>query len=207
MGRSGKVKLQDFEEELTTKQINFVYALASSKEFNYTAAAREAGYKSPMTAGHNLLKKKAVRGFLAKVLEDRMDRLNLTADRVLQELMCIAFFDPGEMYDEDGNLLPVTKMPEHVRRALAGVEVKIDEYDDGDRITTTAKIRHCDKEACLKLLMQHLGILQERKKVELDIGPNIWEHLSKVVEQPRIITDDVIDSYVDRQEDDDEEEL
>ena len=50
--------------------------------------------------------------------------LQLSENRFLSEIAAIAFADPGDMYDEDGMLMPLSKMPERVRRAIKKVKVR-----------------------------------------------------------------------------------
>jgi phage terminase small subunit len=44
--------------------------------------------------------------------------------RVLQELAAIAFFDPITLFDSDGKLLPIHKMPASTRAAIAYIEIE-----------------------------------------------------------------------------------
>jgi hypothetical protein len=60
---------------------------------------------------------------------------------VLREYARIASTDIAHDYDEGGNLLPVAKIPEGIRRALAGVEVN-ELSGDGEQIGSTKLLSH-----------------------------------------------------------------
>jgi len=102
-----------------------------------------------------LLKNPRVKALVDKRIAERSKKTGVTLDRVLEELALIAFVDPKDFYDKDGKLLAVPDMPEHARRALAGMDVN----DDG-----TLKIRY-DKRSALAELREHLA---PPKKLQLE---------------------------------------
>jgi phage terminase small subunit len=83
-----------------------------------TRAAARAGYSA--AGAHRLLHTVSVRARIAELERAQKVRLEVDADRVLQELLHIAMHDPKEMFDEDGRQLPVPEMPEAARRCIAG---------------------------------------------------------------------------------------
>jgi hypothetical protein len=83
----------------------------------------------------------------------------LTAERVVQELSTIAFFDPATMYDASGKLLSINEMPEETRRAIAGVEHHINSVGKG----TTSKLRISSKLGSLELAAKLLGMVKEQQ--------------------------------------------
>jgi len=94
-----------------------------------------------------------------------MEQFDITEERLLQEVACSAFTDPKDFFDKEGALLPIHEMPEHARRALAGIEVNALFSGTGKnraRIGTTTKIKHNDKKASLELLMKNKGMLTEK---------------------------------------------
>jgi hypothetical protein len=78
-------------------------------------------------------------------------------ERVLSELRAIALIDIRELFDDEGNLLPVSEWPEQTARAVAGVDTMIS--NDGD---VTKKIKLIDKTKSLEMLMKNLAMLVER---------------------------------------------
>ena len=89
-------------------------------------------------------------------------------ERVLQELCHIAYLDPAELFDGEGNLLPIDQMPERVRRTIGGIDVT---YKDATKYTPASKtirIKIIDKLEALKLLGMYLRMFQERPVVPDD---------------------------------------
>lgn len=176
------------------------------KDFNGTRAAREAGSKCPAVYATGQLKKPLVSAYLGKLLQERMWRSDISADRVVEELVAIAMFDPAEMFDEDGTLLPLPDMPPHVRRALAGcdVEVRTTTDEEGNTITQTAiaKIKSNPKLPALELLAKHLGmkgiandkLTLEHKTCLTNILPSLLEQMQS--QDDGVVDDTVIDSHV-----------
>jgi phage terminase small subunit len=91
---------------------------------NASAAARAAGYSEKTSAdcGSRLLKHPDIIAQLSRLQTKTEKNLDLSLDRLLTEVSHAAMFDPGELYDEAGNEIPIHKLPEHVRRAIASIE-------------------------------------------------------------------------------------
>lgn len=158
--------------KLNPRQLRFVAEYLV--DLNAHQAAVRAGY-SPRTAmqiGSALLKKPHVAAAVAAGKAKQLDRLEISADRVLAEAMRLAFADLGQAFDEDGKLLPLSEMPEDVRRALSGVELVEMPGDTGAQLR---KVKLWDKPKSLELLMRHLGLLKD--KVELSLSAETLEQL------------------------------
>jgi phage terminase small subunit len=100
-------------------------------------------------------------------MKKRADENKLDADRVLGELMRLAFFDIGKAFNDDGTMKPLHEMDEGTRRAIVGLEVVAIEAD-GAQIGTLRKVKFADKKGTLDTLAKHLGLLVERVKVSGD---------------------------------------
>lgn len=99
------------------------------------------------------------------------EQAGATPLRVLEELMRIATFDIGMLYDGNGQLLPIHLMPEEARRAISSIEV--DEIiegkgEDARMVGVTRKVKTWDKLRSLDTIARHLGMLLERVKLEVD---------------------------------------
>lgn len=87
----------------------------------------------------------------ARRLQRKLDEI-LDPDRVLEEIACVAFFDPGTVLDKDGNVLPFGQWPEESRRALAGWEVVKRNLVAGDgQLDTVLKTKLWDKGKALEM--------------------------------------------------------
>lgn len=157
-------------ENLTAKQRRFAEEYAV--DLNGTQAAIRAGYsnKGAEVQASELLRIGKVRLHVDKLLRERSKRTEITADRVLQELARIAFFDMRKLYREDGSLKPVTELDDDAAAVLAGVDVvemaggaKMGGSDGLAHIPMfTKKAKIPDKVAALGLAMRHLGMLKDK---------------------------------------------
>ncbi len=134
------------------------------KDMNATQAAIRAGFK-PKTAysqGQRLLRFPAVRAAVVAGRQEILARTEISPQRVVAEVACIAFLDPRKFFDANGNLLPVPEMPEEVRRALTALETReLFEFVPGvGRVKrrVVRKIRWADSVAACIFLGKYLGI-------------------------------------------------
>lgn len=187
--------------ELTTQQQVFIKELLASRDFNASEAARKAGYKYPGTSATKLLNNKLVAAALGKAIYERSTKLEVSAERVLLELARIAFVNPQSFFDDNGQLLEITKMPEDAARALSGfdVEVKTTAYADEEITTTTIKPRMWNKLEALKLLMSHLGMNLPGDKLKLSGSVNFIADMIHKIESsaPKVINANVIEAVLD----------
>jgi hypothetical protein len=102
------------------------------------------------------------------------------AARILEELSYIALADIRQAFDESGNLLPIHELPEHIARAINGIEVTEEFTGRGDlRVKTgvTKKVRFVEKNRALELAAKILGMLVEKR--DASRGPTLEELLAE----------------------------
>ena len=94
-------------------------------DMNATNAAIRAGYskKTAGVQGPRLLGNVRVAAQIAEKTGKRLARLEITADRVLQELAKLAFYDPGALLESDGSMKQIKDIDDVTRMAVAGLEV------------------------------------------------------------------------------------
>jgi len=142
---------------------------------NGTRAAIAAGYaeKSAAVTASRLLRNAKVRAEIDKATADRCKRLDITADRVLQEIAKLAFYDPRNFFNANGTLKQVTELDDHTAMALGGMEINElwGPSEDGERqqIGVTKKFKLIDKGINLERLGKHLKLFTD--KVE-NTGPD-----------------------------------
>lgn len=150
---------------MTPKQARFVAEYLI--DLNATQAAIRAGY-SPRTAseqGTRLLGKAQIAKAVADAQAKRLARLDLTADRVLQEIARIAFSDIRTWFTAEGKLRPIHELPTDVAAALGSVEVRRERTRrDGEAVTEedVVKLKAWDKPRALDMLAKHFGLVRER---------------------------------------------
>lgn len=136
-----------------------------------------------------LLSGSKVSARVAELRQAASDKAVVSEARVIEELARIGLFDPGELFAEDGSLLPVKKMSPEVRAAIASIEVE--EIDaDGKVIGRVKKIKLWDKNSAADKLLRHLGSYEkdnrQRKGVLADLPR---ETLRLIVERLRGLPD------------------
>lgn len=149
--------------DLTPKQALFVKEYLI--DLNGTQAAIRCGY-SPKTArvqGAKLLTLPAIRAAVSDGKARQLDKAELTAARVLEELRRLAFADPRALFDQDGNLRPIQTLDDEAAATIASFEVIKKNAAAGDGVIDTVhKVRTVDKTKALDALAKHFGLLVER---------------------------------------------
>lgn len=86
-------------KKLTAKQKRFVEEYLI--DLNATQAAIRAGYseRTAHSIGHELLRKPEIQAAIAEKMAERSKRVEVTADRVLEEWWAIATADPNELIE------------------------------------------------------------------------------------------------------------
>lgn len=152
-------------------------------DLNATQAAIRAGYsaRSAEVTGSRLLGDAKVAAEIAKRNQKRIEKLDLSAERVLGELMRLAFFDPRKFWNEDGSLKKITELDDDTARALQGFEVeKLYEHFGKGQATesgTVSKIKMADKGLNLERLGRHLKLFTD--KVEVSGLDGLAERLAR----------------------------
>lgn len=157
--------------ELTPKQRIFVAEYL--KDLNATQAAIRAGYseKSAHVNGPRMLDNAVVKAAIENAQVKREERTQIDADWVLKRLAAEAEADIADLYDDDGNLLPVKEWPLIWRQGLvAGVEVEeLFEGRGEDRVHIghLRKVRLSDRVRRLELIGKHVRVNAFQEQVSV----------------------------------------
>jgi phage terminase small subunit len=132
-------------------------------DLNAKQAAIRAGYspRSAEVTGCKLLSNPKVAAAIAEGQKRVLDKLELSAERVLLELSRIAISDIRAVFDERGNLLQINGLPEGIAAAVASVEVVTRSIGEGE-VEYVHKIKFWDKLRALELLAKRLGLVKEQ---------------------------------------------
>lgn len=153
-------------------------------DLNATQAAIRAGYKekTAYSMGQRLLKNVEVQNYIQERKQDRVERTEITQDKVIRELALIAFSNAADyanvverqaildgvpLEDKDGNPVmyrtvePVltAELTEDQKRALSVIKRGKDGFE----------VRPYDKVRALELLGKHLGLFEEKIAVKGEI--------------------------------------
>jgi len=134
-------------------------------------AAKVAGFVSANRySAWAIAHRKDVQERVQELIEQRFSKVSITAERTMKELARIAYADIRDLYDDNGDLLPVHMLPDDVAATVARIEVEVSakEVDSTDEdgeptrtrtMVVTKKIRQSDKMAALALLARHFKIV------------------------------------------------
>lgn len=106
---------------------------------------------------HRLLKKPVVRQRLQELADQKIEKANVQADRIIGELERIAFFDPSQFVKVDETGQPYIDLRETPAdaRCLLNMEFGIGVTKDGAKVRTYKVKPHDKLEAIEKLLKLH----------------------------------------------------
>lgn len=167
--------------KLTDKQKRFVDEYLV--DLNATAAARRAGYKDP-NIGRQLITKNNVSAEIQKRQEKLRGKLEITQERVLEELAAIAFANGADFATVNQNgivrITPTDEVPEEKKKAVASI--KEGQYG------TEVKVH--DKVKALELLAKHLGMFDSKNGGSEAPENNIFEVIDQSTRE-EIDTDEI----------------
>lgn len=165
------------KRRLTAKQQRFVeeYLTDLNATQAYIRAYSRPGYVPSTTTAKNegskTLAKPYIQEAIQKGRKNLSKRTEVTQERVIMELARLAFLDPRAFFDDEGNLIPITQLPDEAAAAVAGMDV-FEEFEgkgeDRVRVGFTKKIKLTRKEKALEMLSRHLGLFDD--KVTLDFS-------------------------------------
>ena len=149
---------------LTDQQRLFVDKYLCAAKLNATKAAIAAGYsrKSAHSQATALMANPRVKQYLRKRMDDRKRRLEVNQDKVVSELGALAFSRPSEFVELVNGRLTVKDLDD-VPLELQGA-IKSYEPVFGTMGRSGIKVKFTDRVAPLKLIMQHLGMLQDKAR-------------------------------------------
>lgn len=152
--------------KLTPKQ--FLFVKEYLVDLNATQAAIRAGYseKTAQVIGAENLAKPIIAESIQIEMDKRAARIEITADRVLQELAKLAFHDPRKFFDDDGRIKPISELDDVTAMALSGIETfhKI-VGDEKDGMAVVTKIKTVDKGINLERLGRHFKLFTDKTEL------------------------------------------
>jgi phage terminase small subunit len=166
---------------LTPKQRLFVREYI--KDWNATQAAIRAGYSNRTAQEQssrllsNVMVQEAVRTAMSKCEE----KIEIDAQKVLEQYVRFAFFDVRQLFDASGELRPMSEWPDDAAAAVNGIDVI---ELDGDLAGRVKKLKLVDKRAALADIGKHLGMFKEQLELsgKIDLIKAIEEGLQRVRE-------------------------
>lgn len=127
------------------------------KSLNATQAAISAGYSQKRAAemGYQLLQKPTVAAAIQRAMDKRAAKLEISAERVLEEIAAVAFAHMGQYATWGGENVRLTESSEVDPRAVAEVSQRVNRYGNN------VGIKLHDKLGALEKLGKHLGMWKD----------------------------------------------
>lgn len=141
---------------------------------NQTAAAKRVGLKNPCSSAGKLMKLPRVQKAISKLIHDRAEKLEITSEKVLQELAYSVFRDPLDLCDPKTGQLIINDMrniPKRMRACIEGIEVDSFRNEETGEVRQKMKLKLTSKVQALDLAMKHLGLFEateQNVKVSID---------------------------------------
>lgn len=168
MAESNKSRTSDAGRHagLTRKQSAF--AVEYVKDFNGKQAAIRAGYSDggAEVQASELLRIPKVAAVIADLEHAAEAAALITRERVLREYARLAFFDPRNLYDADGNLKPMTDLDADTAAALTAIEVET--KAGSDEVIQVRKYRYDSKRGALDSLARTMKMFDDTMTHKVD---------------------------------------
>ena len=153
---------------------------------NGTKAAIAAGYapRSASVTSCRLLRNAKVQSTVAELTDERLDRLEITADTVLQELAKIAFANMKDYLavETDGSIsVDVSQISPNQASALA--DLRIDVFVSEKGRIRRRRVRLASKTRALELLGKHLKLWADRTEAKHEHMEGLADRIKKARER------------------------
>jgi phage terminase small subunit len=168
------------KNKITPKQKRF--ADEYLVDYNGRQAATRAGYSAHTAHSQStqLLAKPAVKEYLNKKMTRIADKLEMSAERTLQEINRIALSDLRKYFEDNGQLKPITALGDDAAAALHSVDseelfewVQRGDKKEREQIGFTKKIRVHDKVRALEMLMKYYKLLGDEGESKVNLNVTI----------------------------------
>ena len=161
-------------DKWTDKEKLFVHEYLTDKRGKDSAIRAGYSEKTAVKIAAELLQKPHIRGWLDERIVEKCEQLDVTVERIVQELALVGFQNLAGAFNADNSLKSIADMPESIQRVISGID--IDELFEGrgeerEHIGYTKKLRSFNKIDALKLLGQHLKMFTQ--KIEVSDRPMV----------------------------------
>lgn len=130
-------------------------------DLNATQAAIRAGYSenSAKEQACDLLTKPNIQEYVKSLQSKISERLDITADMVVQELAKIGFANTHDFVTDGNSIVDISKLQRVKVASVSGVKVTEIESEFGSKKITELKFH--DKVSALEKLGKHLGVFEK----------------------------------------------
>lgn len=155
-----------------------IFAREYLKDLNATQAAIRAGYskKTAHSQGPRLLEDVEIKAQIEELQGKRLQKAEITGERVLNAIAEIAFGDIRKMFNADGELTRPQDWDDETAAAVAGLEVVTVNKGEGV-VEHVAKIKRADRLRALDMLARHHSLYND--KLEVNVTDNLAERVAR----------------------------
>ena len=156
-------------------------------DLNATQAAIRAGYSAKTanaTAGR-LLMRSDIQEAIAKGKAERVERIKIDSDYVLNRLVEIDQLDILDILKPDGNFRSLDEWPKAWRTSLSALDIQ-ETFLAGEHIADTKKIKWPDKVKNLELLGKHITVQAFKEQQEVKVDGEVSVNVSQMTKEEKI---------------------
>lgn len=156
---------------LTTKQEAFAAACAKGSTgadaYRVAYAVKKMAQKTVHEQASRLLSDRDVAARVAELRQGAVQAVRLEVEDVFRQLASVLKSDPARLFDAAGRLLPIHKIDDATRAAIASIEVT-ELKAKGKVVSRTSKIKFWNKNEAIDKAMKHLGLFERDNRQKQD---------------------------------------
>ncbi len=149
---------------LTPQERSFADALLTdpkrSKGKAYATAYSSKNSNTARVGGAQVFARPQVKTYIRLKTEQISREIEVTHECVVQAMAESAFSDPAELFDTDGKLIPIDKLPRYVTSAIQSYDIE-QTIDEKGSVITRAKVKFVDKRASRYDLARALNMFEK----------------------------------------------
>lgn len=162
--RAGGNKRSPFLKELSPQHELFCLELVKRGLRHKLEAYNAAGFKgASVQSASRLSFDPLIKARIGQLMGERFKALQMDVDEILARTAMIARADARALFDEHGNLRPMSELDEEEAAAVAGIET-LEEFDgtgkDRKKVGDVRKVRLRDPMPALRLLAEHKKLVK-----------------------------------------------
>ena len=172
---------------LTEEQKRFVDAYLRTLSPTNAYIEAYGDVKQPYQAAWQLLKQPTIAQYVEQRFAELSKDRGLTVQKVLDGLANVAFLDVRKLVGEDGELLPLDRLPEDVATAIGGVKVTERYLGSGDneQRVVTHEYKLTDRNPALTNLGRYFKMFVDVQQHDVRLG--LGERMKQAKEKARKI--------------------
>ncbi len=145
----------------------------------------DAGHANASSSASTLLRNPKIMHHIDTVLKRRFEKIEISEQRLLAELLNISLVDTRDFYDHDtGDLKPINELNIAQQAAISEIEIEaLYEGKGKDRVQIghTKKVKFHPKNKSIEMLLKKLGFLSDDKQgKDVNVKVNVFPETTHV---------------------------